>query len=399
MKRTSFWSLALATAAIAVSTTATAQLSAVRKIFNKSRNQRNEIILPKVKGYNIYKADLHIHTIYSDGDVTPAIRVDEAWADGLDIIAITDHMEYRRLEREMYHYMGNYIREDLRTEGKAINTNVLNTAPDNRGLLVDFNVGYNSAKAKADELGLMVIRGVEITRGKLGDYNALFTTDNNKLYDPNLETTIRNASSQGAFIIHNHPQVSKSTKSTMPEHCEDFYAKGLIDGMELSNNQSYYERLFNYCIDGGYAPFANSDAHNLIALRYPDAGKDYYRNMTLILAKNCDEKSIKKALEERRTIAYHANMLFGREEWLTELFRESVSVEIVGETSKVLKVKVTNHSSLPYSIRWEGKRDGAVYGMSATVINVRKETKELDITATNMFYGKGKSPKVTFKLN
>ena len=381
------------------STTATAQLSAVRKIFSKTRDQRNEIILPKVNGYNVYKADLHLHTIYSDGDVTPAIRVDEAWSDGLDIIAITDHMEYRRLEREMYRYMGNYIREDLRKEGAAINTNVLNTSPDERGLLVDFNVGYEAAKKKADDLGLMVIRGVEITRGKLGDYNAIFTTDNNKLYDPNLETTIRNARSQGAFIFHNHPQVSKNTKSKMPEHCEDFYAKGLIDGIELANNRSYYERLFNYCIEGGYAPFANSDAHNLIALRYPDAGKEYFRNMTLILAKNCDEKSIHKALKERRTIAYHANMLFGREELLAALFRASVSVEIVGETSKVLKVKVTNLSSLPYSIRWEGKRDGAVYGLSATTINVRKGTKTLDITATNMFYGKGKSPKVTFKLN
>ena len=398
MRRVNFWSLAILLVALAASNTATAQLSAVRKIFSKTRDQRNEIILPKVNGYNIYKADLHLHTIYSDGDVTPSIRVNEAWADGLDIIAITDHMEYRRIERDMFQYMGNYIREDLRSEGKAINTNVLNTSPDERGLLVDFNVGYDRAKAKADELGIMVIRGVEITRGKLGDYNAIFTTDNNKLYDPNLETTIRNARKQGAFIIHNHPQYRKNTKSTMPEHCEDFYAKGLIDGMELANNRSYYERLFNHCMEGGYTPFATSDAHNLIDLRYPDASKDYFRNMTLILAKSCDEKSIHKALKERRTIAYHANMLIGREDLLADLFRASVSVEVVGETSKVLKVMVTNHSSLPYSIRWEGKREGAVYGMSATVINVRKGTKELDITATNMFYGKGQSPKVTYKL-
>jgi hypothetical protein len=185
----------------------------------------------------------------------------------------------------------------------------------------------------------------------------------------------------------------------MPEHCEDFYAKGLIDGMELSNTRSYYERLFNYCFEGGYAPFANSDAHNTITLRYPDAGKDYFRNMTLILAKNCDEKSIHKALNERRTIAYHANMLFGREDLLAELFRASVSVEVVGESSKGLRVKVTNLSSLPYSLRWESKRDAAVYGLSATVLDVRKGTEELEIIPTNMFYGKGKSPKVKFKLN
>ena len=54
---------------------------------------RQEIILPQVKGYNIYKADLHTHTIYSDGSVTAPWRVREAWYDGLDIIAITDSMD------------------------------------------------------------------------------------------------------------------------------------------------------------------------------------------------------------------------------------------------------------------------------------------------------------------
>ena len=65
---------------------------------------RNEIYIPQVMGYNVYKADLHTHTIYSDGEMTPALRVNEAWCDGLDIIAITDHMEYRRIEREMFQY-------------------------------------------------------------------------------------------------------------------------------------------------------------------------------------------------------------------------------------------------------------------------------------------------------
>ena len=399
MKHLKFSLTAVVLLSVIAPFTASAQLSAVRHIFNKSRNQRVEIILPKVNGYNVYTADLHTHTIYSDGEITPAMRVEEAWNDGLDIIAITDHMEARRIERGMYRYMKDYIREELRGEVKAINTNLLNSGPDARGVLVDFNIGYEEAKLKGDELGVMVIRGVEITRGKLGDYNALFTTDNNKIYDPDLETSIRNARAQGAYIFHNHPQYSKNTKSTMPEHCEDFYAKGLIDGIEIANNQSYYERLFNYCIEGKYTPFANSDAHNLTSIRYPGAGKEYFRNMTLILAKNCDEKSIRKALDEQRTIAYYANLLIGQESLLAELFRSSVSVEVVGETNNGLRVKVTNHSSLPFSLSWEGKNSGAVYGLSATIINVRKGTKELEITPTNMFYGKGKSPIVSFKLD
>lgn len=377
---------------------ASAQLDVVRKDFSKSRTCRTEIVLPKVMGYNVYKADFHTHSIYSDGDITPAMRVEEAWTDGLDIISVTDHMEYRRIEREMFRYMKDYIRPELRNEPKAVNTNVLNTDPDERGLLVDFNLSYETAKVKGDEVGIMVVRGVEITRGKLGDYNAIFTKDNNTLYDPNLETTIRNARAQGAFIFHNHPQYSKKTQSTMPPHCEDFHAKGLIDGIEVANGYNFYDRLFDLCIEGGYTPFATSDAHNIIALRYPDAGKEYFRNMTLILAKQCDEKSILNALKAGRTIAYHANMLVGREELLKELFKESVTVEVVGEDKKNWKVRITNHSSLPYSLRWEGKKEGAVLGQSSATLNVKKDTKALDITVTNMFYGKEKSPVVSFKI-
>ena len=48
------------------------------KMFDYSR-KRTEIILPEVNGYTCYKADFHVHTIYSDGDVTPRARVAEAW--------------------------------------------------------------------------------------------------------------------------------------------------------------------------------------------------------------------------------------------------------------------------------------------------------------------------------
>ena len=58
---------------------------------NEAYNRRAEIVLPVVNGFNCYKADFHIHTCYSDGRITPAGRVHEAWGDGLDIIAITDH--------------------------------------------------------------------------------------------------------------------------------------------------------------------------------------------------------------------------------------------------------------------------------------------------------------------
>ena len=70
------------------------------KLFDNSA-KRTEIVLPKVEGYTIYKGDFHVHTIYSDGNVTPRERVMEAWRDGLDIVAITDHLEKRSYEKNM----------------------------------------------------------------------------------------------------------------------------------------------------------------------------------------------------------------------------------------------------------------------------------------------------------
>ena len=71
--------------------------------------ERTEIILPQVNGYNVYKADLHLHTIYSDGDVTPEYRVREAWNDGLDVVASTEHVEYRRHEGKMISFLKGYV--------------------------------------------------------------------------------------------------------------------------------------------------------------------------------------------------------------------------------------------------------------------------------------------------
>ena len=47
------------------------------------------------EGRSIVSADLHIHTTFSDGSVWPNIRVEEALKEGLDLISITDHLEYQ----------------------------------------------------------------------------------------------------------------------------------------------------------------------------------------------------------------------------------------------------------------------------------------------------------------
>jgi len=54
---------------------------------------RKTINVPDIPGYKTLKYDFHMHTIFSDGVVWRTVRVDEVWNEGLDVIAITDHIE------------------------------------------------------------------------------------------------------------------------------------------------------------------------------------------------------------------------------------------------------------------------------------------------------------------
>jgi len=56
--------------------------------------QRKIVNLPDLPGYVTLKCDFHLHTVFSDANVWPTVRVGEAWRDGLDANAITDHLEY-----------------------------------------------------------------------------------------------------------------------------------------------------------------------------------------------------------------------------------------------------------------------------------------------------------------
>ena len=355
---------------------------------------RQEIILPQVMGYNIYKADLHTHTIYSDGSVTAPWRVREAWCDGLDIIAITDHIEYRRIERNLIKYMGEYIKEEYRNLPKGVNTNLQGVSADERGILANLNVGYEEAVESNEQYGMLIIRGVEITRNE-GHYNAIFTTDNNKIYHPDIKQSVQNAVDQGAIVFQNHPKMDKSTKTSMTPLAEDLYNSGLVKGMEIGNGHAFWGRLVPYCIKNNVPMFSNSDGHATMAERFqPYYNNGVYRNMTFILAKNCDEKSIKKAILEGRTIAYHNNRLVGKEEYLAELFKESVSIEHKCDNKKETMVILTNKSSIPYTVKF-GKTEMIVHAMGAVMLPLPKGSKEAEFTVTNLICGGNKRVKVT----
>ena len=50
----------------------------LRHTLRSESKSRTEIIIPQVNGYNVYKADLHTHTIFSDGQACHAF-LSNAW--------------------------------------------------------------------------------------------------------------------------------------------------------------------------------------------------------------------------------------------------------------------------------------------------------------------------------
>ena len=51
---------------------------------------REELHIPDILGFQTLKCDFHMHTVFSDGLVWPTVRIDEAYREGLDAIALTD---------------------------------------------------------------------------------------------------------------------------------------------------------------------------------------------------------------------------------------------------------------------------------------------------------------------
>ena len=356
---------------------------------------RTEIITPKVNGYNCYTADLHVHTMFSDGDVTPAERVKEAWIDGLDIMAITDHIETRRQEREMLKFLKGYSPEKKGFEPINVRCS-RGVHADERGIVSDLNLSTELARAAVKNYpGLTIIKGTEISREPvhIGHYCALFTTDNNALYSTDDAQTIRNARAQGAIITHNHPGWER-TSTDYTEFEKGIYAEGLIDGIEISNGSSFYPEIVRRAIDKKLYMVSATDIHATTASIYGKA--NFYRNMTLIFAKNTSEEEIRKALLSQRTLGYSAGYIIGEKSLLTDFFRASVTAKRVADSSKGVIVEVANHTSFPYTLRY-GTRILQLDAMSKISLTVK--SAELSFIVENMIHVDYQHPTITLTIN
>jgi predicted metal-dependent phosphoesterase TrpH len=307
-----------------------------------NNSARKTIYVPDILGYQTLKCDFHMHTVFSDGSVWPTIRVDEAWNEGLDAIAITDHIENN---------------------------------PSKQFVGGDDNSSYEIALPRAKQKNIILIKGGEITRSMPpGHFNALFLENTQALDTENWQDAFAAAKEQGAYFIWNHP----GWKAQQPDTCKwwdehtHLYNQGMLHAIEVFNEKEWYPIALDWCMEKDIAPHAASDIHGINSEFYNL--RQYHRPMTLVFATERTEDAIREALFENRTIAWFGNTLAGKEEFLTAFFHAAVKINFIEETGNEKKYALKNSSDVPYFLVAENGREFVIPALGENLITISSNT-------------------------
>ncbi|MDA1120462.1 MAG: Sb-PDE family phosphodiesterase [Bacteroidetes bacterium] len=286
-----------------------------------SQEDKRKIEFPDVEGYQTVIVDLHMHTVFSDGSVWPDIRVFEAVKDGIDLIAITEHLEYQPHAADIPH--------------------------PNR------NRSFDLASRIAAQEKLMVVNGSEITRSMPpGHGNAVFIQDANKLLIDDPIEAYREANRQGAFTFWNHPNWTAHFKdgiAKLTDMHRQLISEGLLHGIEVVNDHTFSDEALQIALDNNLTILGTSDIHGLVDWQY-EIPLGNHRPVTLVFANEKSEEGVKKALMEGRTSVWFKNMLVGREEYLIPLINSSIVIKSANysENHTVLPVVITNNTGVKF---------------------------------------------------
>jgi 3',5'-nucleoside bisphosphate phosphatase len=341
--------------------------------------QRAELPVPDLPGLKTLKADFHLHTVFSDGLVWPTVHVEEAWRDGLDVVALTDHVEYQPHTAD--------VSRDLRRPDAV-------------------------ARAVADELGMVLIAGAEITRPvpntaspwPVGSahFNALFVSDPAALAVPDLLDALRAARAQGAFVFWNHPGFMRRLTPQWYAHVDEAWRAGLFAGMELVNGEDFYAEAYPWIAEKGLTILANSDYHRPTP---PSRASGTARPITLVFARAADAEGVREALTARRTAAWLGEDLWGAEEHLRGVWQGAVSAvpaALMARAGRSAVVRLVNRSAIPFRLRVRGpvwlSADALVAGAQATTVlrlavarDAPSGVAAVQVTIENLHVGPGRA--------
>ena len=294
---------------------------------------RGKINIPELNGYVTLKCDFHIHTVFSDGNVWPTVRIDEAFREGLDVVSITDHIEYR---------------------------------PYQDDIVASHDRSYEIARELAQARGIILIKGSEITRDMPpGHSNAIFLTNSDALDTPGYMDAFAAAKVQNAFIFWNHPCWDVQQPDTtlwFDEHTK-LLEQGMMHGIEVVNGRWYCPEAHRWCLEKNLTMLGNTDVH--APMQIFAAGK--HRTMTLVFARSATPEAIHEALKERRTAVYYDDFIIGEEKYLKELFENALEIK-VEKTDASARITFVNTSDFTFNLKKTQHDTRLVYFRDYTIV-------------------------------
>ena len=319
---------------------------------------RRVISIPNIGEYMTLKCDFHMHTVFADAHVSPTGRVREAWQDGLDVIAMTEHIAVHK-------------------------------SPGIK--LKDYNLPIAQSVKEGKKWGFMVVPAVEITRTKpFGHMNALFIkdpnvfeetrykvdengkliydNDGNRIPNPTEMEDFKKAEAQGAFMIWNHPGWPDGKTTLFPLQ-KQLIKEGRIHAVELFNGMEWYPKVLDWFDEYKLPMMANSDIHETSRFAYGNQ----IRPMTLVFAKEYTLESLREALFAGRMLAFFESKLAGDSNLISQLIDASLVVKVIDEKKGVLEV--TNISDIPFQTLFGDHMNPVVFHpRSAIRVTVPKGT-------------------------
>lgn len=333
-----------------------------------SQTLRKEIDLPDLPGFITLKCDFHMHTVFSDGNVWPTTRVEEAWAEGLDAISITDHLEY---------------------------------TPHKDYVPINHEAPYEIARKLASDRNLILIKGTEITKSMPpGHFNALFIKEATPIFNDDYKLSLREARRQGAFVIWNHPGWRAQAPNGpvwMKEHQELFEEK-LFQGVEVANFDEWYPEVLDWAIEKNLTIFSNSDIHEPMALFLSTQNLER-RPITLVFAKEATEEGIREALFSGLTAGWFNNYLFAKRELLESLLIESILITEIGRDDKTIRYKVENKTDFTFGFSLESNTGNKLNLPAKKSLMFSLPVNQLNdsLIVENWLHGAQKSLKIELK--
>jgi 3',5'-nucleoside bisphosphate phosphatase len=338
--------------------------------------QKKILRLSGIQGFVTLACDFHEHTIFSDGEVWPTVRLDEAEKNGLDVIAFTDHIEYIPHK--------DYVASDL-------------------------NAAWKIASEEGMKKDIIVIHGAEITRKMPpGHLNTLFIQDAGKLTDADFLKDIEEAVVQGAFIQWNHPGWKAQRPDGIPRMDSVHIAlikKGWINGIEIYNSTEFYPDVMNWCIDNNLTMTGNTDIHGPAGADESGMGKSH-PPVTLVFAKSRSVEDLKNALFAGRTLVWFGDTLAGKKELAGEFFRNSLEFgKIYYQNDKNTYRYITNKTDIPYALSISPSGSAGlpvritVPANSVARLRLPKESSNLlQVTVENIVVAKDKNLKLEIEV-